>query len=272
VAARFDHSALLPILLRKQAVLSRFYSPPSEDPNAKRRPSLYDLSSASSELSPLHVAAGAGSNSCVRALIEDHGFSPDRRTDSGSSPLHYAAANSRPSTVSLLLSLSADPALSDVSGSSPLHLAAAHPCPSSVSAILSHPSVDPRRLSNVKSVSGRTPLHDACLSDSAEAAKTLADAGGNLGARTLGGDTPLMEACRSEGAAALRVVWEAAGAELDKGGGGGGGGGGVRGLCDRAVNGSRRRCVDVAAGAGNEAALAYEQNKRATHYLFVVGA
>ena len=137
IACHRNHSELLPTLVRHTAMLQRLYTSEEVDVSgsSRRRHSVYSLGSQprEEEVTPLHIAAGAGSTECVKILLADFGgtFGPNIRTDTGETPLHYACCSNQPKTAKALIELGAKINLCDVDGANPIYLAAeakSHEC------------------------------------------------------------------------------------------------------------------------------------------------
>jgi len=67
-------------------------------------------------LAPLHWAVRHNNKKLVQALLRDYNVSPNQKSKSGYTPLHYAAIYGRREVYKLLLDLKADPNIFDFSG------------------------------------------------------------------------------------------------------------------------------------------------------------
>ncbi|MDN5247985.1 MAG: ankyrin repeat domain-containing protein [Wolbachia endosymbiont of Tyrophagus putrescentiae] len=118
-----------------------------------------NLVSKEDKLAPLHLAAGSGSTSVVKLLIEK-GAKVNLQNKNGRTPLHLAAGSGGTSVVKLLIEKEAKVNLQDKNGRTPLHLAARSGNTSVVELL-----IEKRAGVNPQDQDRRTPLHLASRYD-----------------------------------------------------------------------------------------------------------
>jgi ankyrin repeat protein len=125
----------------------------------------------------------------IACLLLRRGLGVDSATEDGQSPLHFAAASTRPDAVAFLLGENADPNRRTALGATPLHSAA-------------------------------TPQPFAPADDVRRTIRLLADHGAALGARASNGETPLHRAALIGSSVAVQALLEVR-ADADAPGGAG---------------------------------------------------
>lgn len=142
------------------------------------------------ELTPLHQAAAwnADHGPAVMALLLDHGANLEAKSESGTSPLLYAAWLSPfPGNIEFLLDRGADLRSKTVLDSTALHLAAIqNPSPKVTQLLL-----DSGASLTAKDHEGQTPIHYAAAANRIEIVSLLLNAGADINARDQFGWTPL---------------------------------------------------------------------------------
>lgn len=120
-----------------------------------------------------HYASRAGRVDVIEYLVQSRQFSPQKRSEVGSTPAHDAAASGKLSTLQWLLK-QAKPPLSeddqDGTGATILHLAARYGHASVVEWILDNTQTD---LTVIKAASGALPLHFAASGGSVDTVQIL---------------------------------------------------------------------------------------------------
>jgi ankyrin repeat protein len=137
---------------------------------------------AQAPLTPLHLAAQAGSLSQTRRLL-DAGEQVDARDSRDMTPLHYAAMGGHIEVAGLLLDRGADPNARAQIDMTPLHLAAMLGQPE-MTGLLARRGAR----TDARNTSGMTPLH---LASDDKVVSTLVAAGADTNAKTKAGLTPL---------------------------------------------------------------------------------
>ncbi|KAM6354157.1 26S proteasome non-ATPase regulatory subunit 10 isoform 1-T1 [Alca torda] len=149
---------------------------------------------------PLHIAASAGRDEIVKALIAK-GAHVNAVNQNGCTPLHYAASKNKQEIAIMLLENRADPDATDHFKSTPLHRAAAKGNLKMVQILLQHnASVD------IQDSEGNTPLHLACDEERVEEAKLLVSHGASIHIENKEELTPLKVAKGGLGAILKRMV------------------------------------------------------------------
>ena len=133
-----------------------------------------------------YMAVSRGTALEVSAAIAA-GADPNARTESGKTPLHYAARDNEPSVVAARMEGGADPKARGARGMTPLHLAAwKNPEPSVVAALIAG-GADP----NARGPHGMTPLHLAAWKNpEPSVVAALIEGGADPSARDGRGRTP----------------------------------------------------------------------------------
>ena len=121
----------------------------------------------------------------------DAGADPTGRTDSGLTPMHFAAELSTSKNIQVLLAAGADVLTRDINGWAILHSAAGHGTPENIKVLL---AADADIMARTES--GRTPLHAASRHGTPENIQALLTAEVDVMARDVSGFTPLHLAAR----------------------------------------------------------------------------
>ena len=119
----------------------------------------------------------------------DAGADPTGRTESGLTPMHFAAELSTSKNIQVLLAAGADVLTRDINGWAILHAASRHGTPENIQALLTA-EVDVM----ARDVSGFTPLHLAARYGIPSNIQSLLTAGADVMARSNRGSTPLHSA------------------------------------------------------------------------------
>jgi ankyrin repeat protein len=145
-------------------------------------------------MSPLQVAALAGSDVVARELVRSGASAQAAIGRTGVEPLHLAAERGHVKVATVLLDARASPeAKVKDTGQSPLHLAAQAGQAEMVDLLLKRGAAV-----NAVDADRRTPLHLAALAGRTKAAERLLAGGAAVGARDWSGSTPLHLAVRWE--------------------------------------------------------------------------
>ncbi|XP_024311068.1 ankyrin-1 [Brachypodium distachyon] len=151
----------------------------------------------------LHLAASEGHLDCCKFLVEKSGLDVNSVTDTGVTPLFYAALERRVQVMRYLLDHGADPTMSEERGSVLLHNAAEEGYCEAVRLLLSKGvDVDP--------IDHRgAPLHLAVARDHVEVVKVLLEHGANPNRVANHIFSPLMMACCGEALNCMKLLIEA---------------------------------------------------------------
>jgi ankyrin repeat protein len=151
------------------------------------------MSAVSDVVTPLHIAASSNACAVINCLINQHNYDPLRRTDTGETPLHYAAINGHDRAVRMLLENGDghDLATCDSDGANALYVACEYGHYNVVQLMLSEPYCKiQRRCINSKTVQGYTPLHACVKYGCIECVKIIVENGGRVWENNGRGDTP----------------------------------------------------------------------------------
>ena len=113
------------------------------------------------------------------------GMDPEARSESGYTPLHWAASSGKAETIEVLIAAGANPAARSESGSTPLHTAASSGKAETIEVLLQAGANLEARAEG-----GLTPLHWAAYWGKAEAIEALLQAGADAKALTTAGELP----------------------------------------------------------------------------------
>lgn len=138
---------------------------PSRQEQPARAPGMRVVASAGSSAwwSPMMLAAFEGSLECARVLVERGAPVSESDEGSGLTPLHFAAQQSEPALVELLLAAGADPRARSLDGQTPLHRAIFSGCERGARALIAA-GADP----NALAADGETPLESALFEADSE--------------------------------------------------------------------------------------------------------
>ncbi|KAI5801200.1 ankyrin repeat-containing domain protein [Geopyxis carbonaria] len=153
---------------------------------------------------PMHSAAWAGQDECIRLLLLDMPSCIERRsTITKASALHYATMAGNISTVGLLIDEGAHVDACDFRGATSLHMAATagH---YAVAANLLKSGADPTIGDRASS---DTPLHDAAFEGNVDIVQLLLDAGAEL-THNRSGETPMHRALSGSQVDVVRLLFE----------------------------------------------------------------
>ncbi|XP_053555114.1 26S proteasome non-ATPase regulatory subunit 10 isoform X1 [Bombina bombina] len=149
---------------------------------------------------PLHIAASAGRDDIVKALIEK-GAQVNASNQIGCTPLHYAASKNKQEITLMLLENGASPDATDKFHSTPLHRAASKGNFKIIQILLLH-----KASTNIQDSEGNTALHLACDEERIEEAKFLVENGASIYIENTEEKTPLQIARGGFGAVLRRLV------------------------------------------------------------------
>lgn len=108
---------------------------------------------------PLHLASASGNSSIIRLLLEsDADATTSDYSDDKETPLHHAVIGDDAESIALLVDAGGDVMAKDAPGWTPLHKAAIVGKKNAVHALIEAGAAIEARAS----ISGRTPLHEAC--------------------------------------------------------------------------------------------------------------
>jgi ankyrin repeat protein len=164
------------------------------------------------DLPPMHVAAWFGLVGSLARLIQ-LGGEIDAKDTQARTPLMWAVAGSRISTVEWLLSnYGVDVNAADLSGATPLYTAIYHGDEDMVRILLRRGEVNMSHQDSFRA----TPLHIACMENQTTIAQMLLASGKvNVNARDCDGWTPLCMSVRNDDPATIKVLLKAEGIELN---------------------------------------------------------
>ena len=129
------------------------------------------------------------------------GMDPEARSESGYTPLHWAASSGNAEAIEVLIAAGANPEARSESGYTPLNTAANSGNAEAIEVLIAAGAN-----LEARSESGYTPLNTAANSGNAEAIEVLIAAGANLEARDEGDRTPLNWAAYLGDSEAIEVL------------------------------------------------------------------
>lgn len=146
-------------------------------------------------LTPLHDAAGNGSEAMVTFLLE-RGADKEARTHSGQTPLLIAAQEGRTGALRVLLQVGADIEVLDSDGWNVLHVAAQRGQAETMAVLLANPLT--ARILNTTNTKMQTPLYIATFVGSTDCARILLEHGADPEIADNMGWTPFLTSLRHE--------------------------------------------------------------------------